>query len=175
MIMPGKENGNGLMATSLLLLKKINLNNNWESKLNLSSTTLASSTQYCISDADTKLWIGPSTNFDNPRNWDHRQKPSSSETIVFNGSYNLPIEFPVGKMKACEVILPMNGEIIMPSNAIMSIGGEDGTSRCSGQGKVAEFASFMSSVGFLLPYFHFHYAEWWIKTDADCRCIVIHN
>ncbi|KAI5745397.1 hypothetical protein M8J76_010706 [Diaphorina citri] len=83
--------------------------------------------------ADTKLWIGPSTNFDNPRNWDHRQKPSSSETIVFNGSYNLPIEFPVGKMKACEVILPMNGEIIMPSNAIMSIGGEDGTSRCSGQ------------------------------------------
>lgn len=54
---------------------------------------------------------------------------------MFEGLYDFAVEFSAGNTQACEIILPRSGEIIFPEDMTLGIGGQDGNSRCIGEGK----------------------------------------
>lgn len=74
--------------------------------------------------------------FEDPVNWDVGHVPSSVDIAVFQSDTAVPIVLPSIGINVCEMLLPLNGQLIMEPYAdlIISASSKD-TGGCTGQSK----------------------------------------
>ncbi|CAL1285452.1 unnamed protein product [Larinioides sclopetarius] len=80
---------------------------------------------------DAKIWA-TNTNFNNPRNWREGRLPCPNDRVIFPASSSVLIFMPES-FSVSEVVLPINGELVFPKNAIFNLTGRTETASCPGQ------------------------------------------
>lgn len=80
---------------------------------------------------DVKTW-NPTTNFLNPRNWENGQLPCANDRIIFPSNSPVITMMPQSVVVK-EMILPLNGEVIFPQNAVIELTGENREGACTGK------------------------------------------
>lgn len=76
--------------------------------------------------------------FEDPLNWDVERLPSFMDVTVFQEDTAVPVVLPSAGINVCELVLPVNGQLILEPNAnvIISTSSED-TGGCKGQCKLS--------------------------------------
>ncbi|GFS30193.1 protein amnionless [Nephila pilipes] len=80
---------------------------------------------------DVKVWA-VNTNFDNPRNWEGGRLPCANDRVIFSPSSSSVVLMPAS-LAAAEMVLPVNGELVFPSNAVFNLTGNTAQGSCVGQ------------------------------------------
>ncbi|XP_055950267.1 protein amnionless-like [Argiope bruennichi] len=80
---------------------------------------------------DVKIWAA-NTNFNNPRNWRGGKLPCPNDRVIFPASSPVLVYMPES-FSVSEVVLPLNGELVFPTNAIFNVTGKTETASCVGQ------------------------------------------
>lgn len=82
----------------------------------------------------TKIWMR-NTNYDNPRNWNLARVPCSTDRVIFPSQIDVAVQFKDGSTMVKELVLPSNGEIMLPLTGSLNIGGDSVLKdKCPGQG-----------------------------------------
>ncbi|XP_026813735.1 protein amnionless [Rhopalosiphum maidis] len=63
-----------------------------------------------------KRWT-PDVDFEAPRNWDAGHVPSSVDVAVFQEDTLVPVVVPAAGVDVCEIVFPVNGQLILEPNA----------------------------------------------------------
>lgn len=71
----------------------------------------------------TKTWTR-NTNYDNPHNWDLGRVPCSTDRVIFPSQIESAVQFKDGRTVLTEIVLPSNGEIMLPLTGSLIIGGD---------------------------------------------------
>lgn len=81
----------------------------------------------------TKQWT-PNVDFEDPNNWDAKHVPSSVDVTVFQEDTVVPVVLPSAGINVCELVLPVNGQLILEPNAniVVSTSSKD-AGGCTGQ------------------------------------------
>ncbi|PSN48330.1 hypothetical protein C0J52_03412 [Blattella germanica] len=78
----------------------------------------------------TKLWL-LNTDFDNPNNWDPQRLPCKTDRAIFPAQLQSAVSLVVDSTKVGELVLPSNGELILPLTGTLQItGNRKSTSDC---------------------------------------------
>ncbi|GFY53691.1 protein amnionless [Trichonephila inaurata madagascariensis] len=80
---------------------------------------------------DIKVWA-VNTNFDNPRNWEGGRLPCANDRVIFSSSSSSVIFMP-SSFAAAEMVLPINGELVFPKDAVFNLTGKTAQGSCIGQ------------------------------------------
>lgn len=84
--------------------------------------------------SETKNWTR-NTNYDNPLNWDLARVPCSTDRVIFPSQIEAAVQFRDGSTVVKEMVLPSNGEIMLPLTCSLAIGGNSVLKdKCPGQG-----------------------------------------
>ncbi|XP_042894764.1 protein amnionless isoform X2 [Parasteatoda tepidariorum] len=75
----------------------------------------------CSTGQDVKTWRS-SMNFNDVRNWKNGKIPCSNQKVIFPSETPVAIFMPE-VLQVSEMLLPMNGELVFPENAVLKIGG----------------------------------------------------
>lgn len=67
-------------------------------------------------DSVTKRWT-PNVDFEDPNNWDANHVPSSVDVAVFQEDTAVPVVLPTIGVDVCELLFPINGQLILEPNA----------------------------------------------------------
>jgi hypothetical protein len=82
----------------------------------------------------TKIWTR-NTNYDNPLNWDLARVPCSTDRVIFPSQIESAVQFKDGRTVMKEMVLPSNGEILLPLTGSLTIGGDSiPKDKCPGEG-----------------------------------------
>jgi len=82
----------------------------------------------------TKVWMR-NTSYDNPHNWNLARVPCSTDRVIFPSQIEVAVQFKDGSTVVKEVVLPSNGEIMLPLTGSLTIGGGSVLKdKCPGQG-----------------------------------------
>jgi len=82
----------------------------------------------------TKVWMR-NTNYDNPSNWNLARVPCSTDRVIFPSQMEVAVQFKDGSTMVKEMVLPSNGEIMLPLTGSLTIGGNSILQdKCPGQG-----------------------------------------
>ena len=84
----------------------------------------------------TKTWL-PNTNYDNPRNWDLQRVPCKADRVTFPGYLQTAVRFRDGSTIMRELVLPSDGEIILPTTGSLEVTGKLKSEDCAGEGERA--------------------------------------
>ncbi|KAE9544834.1 hypothetical protein AGLY_000376 [Aphis glycines] len=80
-----------------------------------------------------KRWT-PDVDFEAPRNWDAGHVPSSVDVAVFQEDTLVPVVVPAAGVDVCEIVLPVNGQLILEPNARLVISASSqAMGGCTGQ------------------------------------------
>ncbi|XP_027849123.2 protein amnionless isoform X2 [Aphis gossypii] len=80
-----------------------------------------------------KRWT-PDVDFEAPRNWDAGHVPSSVDVAVFQEDTLVPVVVPAAGVDVCEIVLPVNGQLILEPNARLGISASSqAMGGCTGQ------------------------------------------
>jgi len=72
--------------------------------------------------------------FEAPRAWDTGHVPSSVDVAVFQEDTSVPVVVPAAGVDVCEVVLPVNGQLILEPNARVVISASSqAMGGCTGQ------------------------------------------
>ena len=82
----------------------------------------------------TKTWI-PNTNYDNPSNWDLQRVPCQTDKVIFPSYLQSTVQFRDGSTVMKELVLPSDGEIILPITGSLEVTGKSTSKECTGEGK----------------------------------------
>lgn len=95
---------------------------------------------YCtgVVNGSVKKWT-PNVDFEDPVNWDANQVPSSVDVTVFQEDTAVPVVIPAQGINVCEMVLPVNGQLVLEPNAkiVISASSQD-TERCPGQSEFSK-------------------------------------
>lgn len=81
----------------------------------------------------TKTWTRD-TNFDNPYNWDLARVPCSNDRVIIPSQVESAIRLKDGSTKMKELVLPTNGEIMLPLTGSLLITGDSrAKDKCPGE------------------------------------------
>jgi hypothetical protein len=84
----------------------------------------------------TKTWIR-NTNFDNPYNWDLARVPCSIDRVIIPVQTESAIQLKDGSTIIRELVLPSNGEIILPlTGSLLITGNSRAKDKCPGEGNI---------------------------------------
>lgn len=84
----------------------------------------------------TKTWT-PNTNYDNANNWDLARLPCSTDRVIFPSQLESAVQFRDGSTTLRELVLPTNGEIMLPLTGSVTINGDSRPEQeCRGEGKI---------------------------------------
>lgn len=82
----------------------------------------------------TKVWMR-NTSYDNPQNWNLARVPCSTDRVIFPSQIEVAVMFKDGSTVVKEMVLPSNGEIMLPLTGSLTIGGGSVLKdKCPGQG-----------------------------------------
>jgi len=82
----------------------------------------------------TKVWMR-NTNYDNPHNWNLARVPCSTDRVIFPSQIEVAVQFKDGSTAVKGMVLPSNGEIMLPLNGSLTIVGDSvRKDKCPGQG-----------------------------------------
>lgn len=89
-----------------------------------------------IANGITKIWK-PTVDYEDPVNWDTGYVPSSVDIVMFQAETAVPVVLPSVGISVCEMLLPLDGQLILEPNAsiIISSSSKD-TGGCIGQSKL---------------------------------------
>lgn len=83
-----------------------------------------------------KRWM-PDVDFEAPRNWDAGHVPSSVDVAVFQEDTLVPVVVPAAGVDVCEIVLPVNGQLILEPNARVVISASSqAMGGCTGQSEL---------------------------------------
>lgn len=89
----------------------------------------------------TKRWT-PNVDFEDPVNWDAGRVPSTVDVAVFQENSAVPIVVPAAGIDVCEMVLPVNGQLILEPNSHVTVSASSkDMGGCTGQ---SEFRYFFS-------------------------------
>lgn len=87
----------------------------------------------------TKRWM-PNVDFEDPINWDMEHVPSSVDMAIFQEDTVVPVVLPSTGVDVCEIILPVNGQMVLEpnTNLVISASSKD-TGGCTGQSEFFDY------------------------------------
>ncbi|KAJ9578733.1 hypothetical protein L9F63_005095, partial [Diploptera punctata] len=80
----------------------------------------------------TKTWI-PNTNYNNPSNWDLQRVPCQADRVIFPSYLQSAVRIPDGSTIIQELVLPSEGEIILPFTGSLEVTGKSSSKDCTGE------------------------------------------
>lgn len=135
---------NNLSCDQIILIRQFCFVIRWD-KRGISSSVISYLKQivfplYCtgVANGSVKKWT-PNVDFEDPVNWDANRVPSSVDVTVFQEDTAVPIVVPAAGINVCEMVLPVNGQMVLEPNAeiIISASSKD-TGGCTGQSEFSK-------------------------------------